>query len=243
MIIVGLIANTANRNAKTNVALTTATETADEGENVTITFTNKKIVTENLKLTKTVTDEEDENSYMFDIEFGNMEESSSFNSTVGRIIAEEDGKAEVSVNLANGESVEFYEIPVGTTYRVKELVSSSIASYTIIDKNGLNKIEKESDSNTKAKKALSTEIETINQGEDVTINFINNTVVQEPDSVEVGLGVTKNVQNNNGEFVENCADTFDFEIIANNVENKENYPMPEKTNVKINGNGTYKNRE
>lgn len=243
----GLIANTANRNTKTNVAISTATETADEDENVTITFTNKKIVTQNLKLTKTVTDEDDTNSYLFDIEFGNMEEGSSFNSTAGRVIAEQNGKAELSVYLSNEEVVEFYDVPVGTTYRVKELASSSIASYTVIDSNGLNKIAKTSDSNTKAKKALSTEIETVNQGEDVTINFINNTVNQEPDSAKVSLGVTKNVQNKDGKIIEECEDSFDFELTAGNVEsganggntqNGEDYPMPEKTNAKIIGNGT-----
>ena len=236
----GLISSTANRNAKTNQAISTATETADEDENVTITFTNKRIVTQNLKLTKTVTDNEDTNEYMFDIEFGEMEEGTAFNSTAGRVIAEDNGKAELSVYLTKDESVEFYDIPVGTTYRVKELASSSIASYTITDSNGLNQIAKASNSNTKAKKALSTEIETVNQGENVTINFINNTVNQEPDSVEVSLGVTKNVQNKAGEIIENCNDSFDFELNSNgdNPQDNEDYPMPEKTNAKITGNGT-----
>ena len=236
----GLIANTANRNTKENVSISTATETADEDENITITFTNKRIVTQNLKLTKTVTDDEDTNEYMFDIEFGEMEEGAAFNSTAGRVIAESNGKSELSVYLKKGESVEFYDVPVGTTYRVKELASSSIASYTITDKNGLNQIVKEANSNTTAKKALSTEFETVNQGEDITVNFINNTVNQEPDSVEVSLGVTKSVQNKNSETIENCNDSFDFELTRNdgNAQNDADYPMPEKTNAKITGNGT-----
>ena len=238
----GLIASTSNMNTKTNTAISTATETADEGENVTIAFTNKKIVTQNLKLKKAVTDDEDENSYMFDIEFGNMEENSSFNSTAGKVIAEQNGKAELSVYLAGGEEVEFYDVPVGTTYRVKELASSAIASYTVVDSNGGSHIAKASDSNTKAKKALSTEIETVNQGEDVTVTFINDTVnISEEesteDSVEVSLGVTKTVVNGDNETVEGCEDTFAFELTAND----ESYPMPEGTNRKsitIKGNGT-----
>lgn len=238
----GLIANTSNRNSKTNTSLATATETADEDENVTITFTNKKTVTQNLKLTKVVTDDEDTNSYMFDIEFGNMEENSSFNSTAGKVIADQNGKAELSVYLTGGESVEFYNVPVGTSYRVKELASSSIASYTIVDANGGNKIAKVSDSNTKAKKSLSTDIETVNQGEDVTVTFVNDTVnVSEEesvqDSVQVSLGVTKAVVNSDNETIEDCEDTFSFELTAND----EKYPMPEGTNrksVTIKGNGT-----
>lgn len=237
----GSIANTANINTKKNTALSTATETADEDENITITFTNKKVVTQNLKLKKKVTNDEDTNSYVFDIEFGNMEENSSFNSTVGKVIAEQNGKSDLSVYLANGEEVEFYDVPVGTTYRVKELASSSIASYTVVDSNGLNKIAKASDSNTTARKALRTELETVNQGEDVTITFINNTVVQEPESVEVSLGVTKNVRDKNDEIIEDCRDSFNFELIANNTNSESsnnNYPMPDNTNLKIIGNGT-----
>lgn len=231
---IGSIASTANRNIKTNVALSTATETADENENVTITFTNKKIVTENLKLTKMVTDDEDTTSYMFDIEFGNMEGNSSFNSTAGKVIAEENGKAELSVYLAGGEEVVFYDVPVGTTYRVKELASSAIASYTVVDANGGNQIAKSSAGNTKAKKALSTERETVNQGEDVTVTFINDTVNQEPDSVSASLGVTKNVVDKDGEKVENCDETFTFELSTDDETN----PMPEKTSVTVKGNGT-----
>ncbi|MBR2744466.1 MAG: LPXTG cell wall anchor domain-containing protein [Clostridia bacterium] len=239
---IGSIANTSNRNSKANTSLATATETADEGENVTITFTNKKTVTQNLKLAKTVTDNNDTNTYMFDIEFANMEENSSFNSTAGKVIADQNGKAELSVYLAGGEEVEFYDVPVGTTYRVKELASSAIASYTVVDNNGGNKIAKASDCNTTSRKALSTEIETVNQGEDVTVTFINDTVnlteeESAQDSIQVSLGVTKTVVNSDNETVEDCEDTFAFELTAND----ESYPMPEGINrksVTIDGNGT-----
>ena len=239
---IGSIANTSNRNSKANTSLATATETADEGENVTITFTNKKTVTQNLKLAKTVTDNNDTNTYMFDIEFANMEENSSFNSTAGKVIADQNGKAELSVYLAGGEEVEFYDVPVGTTYRVKELASSAIASYTVVDNNGGNKIAKASDSNTTSRKALSTEIETVNQGEDVTVTFINDTVnlteeESAEDSIEVSLGVTKSVVNGDNETIEDCEDTFTFELTANDG----SYPMPEgvsRKSVTIEGNGT-----
>ena len=54
------------------------------------------------------------------------------------------------------------------------------------------------------------------------------------------MGVTKSVQNKAGEIIENCADSFDFEITKNddNAQNDTDYPMPEKTNAKITGNGT-----
>ena len=229
----GMINNTAKNNTKENKELSTNTETADEGEDVTITFTNKKVVTQNLKVQKTVTDPEDTNSYIFEIEFANLEEGTSFNSTVGRSV-EEDGKAELTIYLAGGEEAEFYNVPVGTTYTVKELASSAIASYTVTDANGTNQIVSESKSNTTAKKALSTARETVNQGEEVTVTFINDTVNQEPDSVSASLGVTKVVVNEDGEVVNNCDETFTFELTTDNEEN----PMPENSSVRITGNGT-----
>ena len=229
----GSIASTANSNTKVNTSISTATETADDGENVTITFTNKKIVTQNLKLRKVVTDDEDTNSYMFDIEFGEMEENSSFNSTAGKVVAEPNGKAELSVYLAGGEEVEFYEVPVGTTYRVKELASGSIASYTVIDENGGTQVVSSTGANTVSKKALSTELETVNQGEEVIITFTNDTVNQEPDSVSTSVGVNKLVAKPDGSVVENCDEVFSFEITAED----ESYPKPENGVVAVTGNG------
>ena len=230
----GMINNSSKNNIRENKDLSTNTEIADSEENITVTFRSRRIVTQNLKIQKVVTDESDTNSYTFDIEFANLEPGSSFNSSIGKIIAEDDGTANLQIYLAGGEEAEFYGVPVGTTYTVKELASSAIASYTITDANGTNQIVSDSKANTAAKKALSTERETVNQGEDVTVTFINDTVNQEPDSVSASLGVTKNVVDKHGEKVENCDETFTFELSTDDETN----PMPEKTSVTVKGNGT-----
>lgn len=251
----GLINNSANNNTKTNKDLSTSTETADEGEDIVITFTNKKIVTQNLKLVKIVTDDQtigdganidakenqtnddedntNENTYTFTIEFANMEKGTSFNSSIGKITADSNGKADATIYLADGDEVEFYEVPVGTTYKITELASTSIASYTITDQNGINKIVKASGANDKAKIALSTEEETVNEGEEATVTFINDIVNQDLDSVSASLGVIKNVLNINGEQLENCKDTFTFEITPDDETN----PMPENKTITTTGNG------
>ena len=227
------ITNTAGFNTRENTALETNTETADEDEDVTITITNKRFVTQNLKLQKTVTDANDTNSYLFNIEFANIEEGYSFNSTVGRIRANSNGKAELTVYLAGGEEAEFYNVPVGTTYKITELASGSIASYTVIDENGLNRIERSSNANTVARQSLSTELETVNQGEEVTVAFTNDTVNQEPDSVSSSIGLSKNVIKPDGSIIEDCTEEFTFELTADD----ESFPMPENTRVTITGNG------
>ena len=135
--------------------------------------------------------------------------------------------------MAGGEEAEFYNVPVGTTYTIKELASNAIASYTITDSNGTNKIVKDSDANTVNKKALSTERETVNQGEEVTVTFINDTVNQEPDSVSTSIGVTKKVTNENNEVLNKNKGTYVFDLTSEDESN----PMPEKTSVTIQGNG------
>ena len=246
----GKIESTANLNTKQNKALSTATETADEGEEVTITYTNKKELTQNLKIAKEVTGENDTNTYTFEIAFSNMPEGTSFNSTVGKITADQEGEALLTIYLVGGEDAEFYNVPVGTKYQVTELASTAIASYTITDSNGTNKIARASNANSKSKTPLSTESETVNEGEEATITFINDIVnlseeESAEDSVEVSLGVTKVVLNSNDKVVENCKDTFTFELKAKD----QSYPMPgevsgngqENANTKIatiTGNGT-----
>ena len=243
----GLISNTAALNTKVNKSLATANETADEGEDVTITFANKKEVTQNLKLVNTVTDEANKSSYIFEIEFSNMEEGTTFNSSVGKITADLDGKATLTVNLAGGEEVEFYKLPVGTKYKIRELASTAITSYTVVDSNGGNKIEKELDGNPKAKMALNTELETVNQNEEAVITFVNDiTNVDEEDAqdkVEVSIGVTKMVVDENSVAVNNCEDTFKFKLEPKD----KTSPMPESSitdnesiikETTVKGNGT-----
>ena len=232
------ISSTANLNTKENKSLSTATEVADEDESITITFTNRKSAVQNLKLVKQVTNLDDTNSYIFEIEFSNMPEGTSFNSSVGKVTADQDGLAEPTVYLAGGEEVEFYNIPVGTKYQVTELASTAIASYVIVDSNGMNKIEKVSGANTNPKTALSTELETVNQGEEATITFINDTTTIDEDdmqdSVETSIGITKIVLDENDEVLENCEDSFKFELKVKD----ETSPIPESTEVTITGNGT-----
>ena len=232
------VSNTANLNTKENKSLSTANETADADEDITITFTNKKAVVQDLKLVKQVTSVDDTNSYTFEIVFSNMSEGTSFNSSIGKVTADQDGLAELTVYLAGGEEVEFYNIPVGTKYQVTELASTAIASYVIADSNGMNKIDSASGANTNPKNALSTELETVNQGEEATIAFVNDTTTIDEDdmqdSVETSIGITKIVLDENDKVLDDCSDTFKFELKAKD----ETSPIPESTEVTITGNGT-----
>jgi len=232
----GSINTTNGRSNSENQSLATAIETADSGEKVTIKYTNETTRTEDIVLKKVVTDEENTESYTFDITFGNMQEGYSFNTTAGKVTAESDGTATLSVYLAGGQELEMYNVPVGTTYTITEQASNAVASYEITDANGKGQIVQASGANEKNKTALTTATETVNEGESITITYTNDIPEEsEPDVVTENIEITKVVTNENGEVLEaNVPDKFKFTIEAN----EEGNPMPTKSEIEIIGQGT-----
>ena len=83
------------------------------------------------------------------------------------------GEAAVSLTLANGEMIEVQGIPIGSHYQVTEQSGKYISSYTVTDAEGIGLIKRESDANTAEEKALSTETETADAEEKITITYFN----------------------------------------------------------------------
>lgn len=92
----------------------------------------------------------------------------SFASTVGKVKADEDGTAEKTITLKNGEKAEFYKIPYGTEYQIKEEKNEYEPSYRI-DAATVVKATDKAPANTD----LSTETEIIDMGEDNIVTFTN----------------------------------------------------------------------
>ena len=117
--------------------------------------------------------ENDETEFEFTAYFSNMAPNTSFNSDIGRIMADEEGNAEKTFYLKNKQVISFNDVPVGTTYRFEEGVSSYIASYSIKDVNNIGRIVKAEHENAQAKQSLSTSTERVDSGEDITVLFKN----------------------------------------------------------------------
>lgn len=174
--------------AEAGTSLSTAKETADAGEDVTITFTNTYKPVQNLTLKKYMgwnnegkaeTYSDADKSYEFTIEFSGMEEGTSFLSdSAGRVTADEDGEAMKTVQLpADGTEVNFYGIPAGVEYRITETGSDDTPSYAItsVDTYGnsvTGTYEKQSDAGN-INEDLSTAIETVDANESDTVTFMN----------------------------------------------------------------------
>lgn len=169
----GMIAKNEYGNTKENQELSTGKETAEAGENVKVTFTNEIQYLQNLILTKKTVrsngrDYDSKESFSFTITFSNLKPGQSFASTVGKVKADEDGTAEKTITLKNGEKAEFYKIPYGTEYQIKEEKNEYEPSYRI-DAATVVKATDKAPTNTD----LSTETEIIDMGEDNTVTFTN----------------------------------------------------------------------
>ena len=174
-------------NEEENKDLSTAVETVDLNENVSITFTNTIEHKQSLTVTK-VEPEVTTEKYPFSIQFSNMKPNSFFSSDIGLVRADENGEATKDFTLGNGESVRFTDIPVGVEYKVTELANKKLAQYALTaDKGTFVTAEKE---NTETVLDLSTELETVDDGEDATVTFTNVT----PPSAKIQL--TKFGENN-----------------------------------------------
>ena len=169
----GTIAKNEDKNTEEQKDLSTGKETAEAGENVKVTFTNEIQYLQDLTLTKKTvrangSDYDSKEAFSFTITFSSLKPGENFASTVGKVKADEDGTAEKTITLKNGEKAEFYKIPYGTQYQITEEKNSYKPSYEI---NAATTVKK-SDTG-KAEESLSTETETVDMGEDDVVTFTN----------------------------------------------------------------------
>ena len=170
----GEIAQSAG-SAEKNESLSTEWETADSGEGITVTYTNTVKKYQNLILKKAVTGGKATDKFRFTVEFKKLYETVS--SDAGTIVPDDDGTASVDVYLNAGDEIVFKNIPVTAKYRFTEKANAGKASYTIRTDapDGVTggKFAKSADGNTEAMKDLSTATETVDEGENATVTFLN----------------------------------------------------------------------
>ena len=164
--------------AAVNTDLSTAVETAEEDETAYIVFTNEKILTQDLTLKKLVAGAETDREFSFTIVFRNLEPAATYRSSIGILSADGDGYCERTFTLKADETVVFEALPIGASYQITEAACPYAASYTVEDANNQGKIASASGQNTDAEKTLPTGVETVDEGEDVTVTFTNTEVAR-----------------------------------------------------------------
>ena len=214
-----------------NTPLSTQSETADEGEDILVTFTNTKDVRQDLILKKETDITDNNDRFEFEVtllelpenEVVEIEQHSGENAELYRESADELGRLEgLTVFLRSGEYIIFRQLPVGTMYRITEKSSHYLASYTLTD-NGSREGEAilcSAGSNSLSQQPLTTETETVNEGEEVTVTFINSK--QQHD-----ISVTKRLDMTNSDlsYAEYSRMKFDFEIDLTGLEQGKTYTV------------------
>ena len=183
-----------------NTSLSTAQEKADDGEDVTVTFTNAYASGQNMAIRtltackvggqtivygsdayNALTDNQKKlfrGSYEITVDFENIPEGAGINSGIGLVIPDKDGKASKTFSITgSGSTVMFTNIPAGVTYKITESANKAAPSYEITTEDaGGNQIKGTVVSRTaagKKKTALSTAVETVEENESDTVTFTN----------------------------------------------------------------------
>ena len=192
--------------------LSTQAEKADEGEDILVTFTNTKDVRQDLTLRKETDNTDNNDQFTFEVNFLHLseretieiEQHSISGVTMYRETADELGKLEgLTVYLRAGEYIVFKQLPVGTKYQITEQGSHYRASYTLTDSGSRDgkAILSAAGANSLSQQPLTTGVanqsgsyteegmETVNEGEEVTVTFIN-TKLQHDISVTKRLDMT-----------------------------------------------------
>ena len=172
------IATASGANTEEDQEISTATETADKGEKVTVTFTNEFQMSQDLTLTKKTVNADGsaynaKEAFSFTVKFTGLPANAVISSTVGDVTADAGGNATKNVSLKNGEQVIFHELPVGSQYQITESGSEYRPSYSI----DAATVVKKTDRIVKRNSSLSTQIETIDKGENDVVTFTNERIV------------------------------------------------------------------
>lgn len=207
----GDIAQSSNQTNK-NEALSTAWESVDDGEDITVTYINNVMKYQDIVLKNTVTGDAP-GKFHYVVTFTDLPET--IQSDAGNIVPD-DGKASVDVYLDNNETVTFKNVPVTTKYQIKEYANAGTASYQLTSADESKaKFVKASDQNKVSDQDLQTEIETVDEGEDVTVTYLN----VMPEVAHISL--TKKVQG-----LEVHPDRFfKFTISLTNATKNQNYSI------------------
>lgn len=159
--------------AEKKTDLSTEWETVDKDESITVDYTNTVKKHQNLILKKAVTGGDAPEKFKFRVDFTNLHET--VTSDAGTIVPD-NGETSAEVYIGAGDQIEFKNVPVTTKYQITELANAGVANYTITTDepdNAHGVFVKASDGNTEAMKDFSTAEETVDEGENATVTFLN----------------------------------------------------------------------
>lgn len=185
----GAITSSSGENTQKNQTLATAVETVDKGENITVTFTNTLKYQQNLTVTKVVDPANTTDSFQITVKFWNLGDLQNIYTkhsyqTTGSdgkpvteagpvVMADDDGSANVTLPMKNGESYEFDNLPVSARYEVREEANKYKATYQITDGSNPSTVIASGPDDAAAWKVLSTGLNDDQEGAQIITRNVN----------------------------------------------------------------------
>ena len=209
----GSIIQTAGENTQKQQSLSTATETAEQGESVTVTFSNRLENTQTLTVKKLVDKQgynvEDE-AFEVTVTFTGLAPFGTITSSIGRWVADDMGQVEKTFTLKDGESIVFSDVPVGVHYTVAEAKNRYTASYEITadDPSHARFVNEGKGGNDAPNTKLTTAEETVDRYENATVTLVNTLTTAD-------LSISKTVSGNMGNKTRSFAFTVTIPEMAN----------------------------
>ncbi|MBQ3665122.1 MAG: BspA family leucine-rich repeat surface protein [Lachnospiraceae bacterium] len=216
-----IVQRTGGNTAK-NTSLSTATEYVDEDEAITVTFTNEKNVRQNVtlkKLTQNAT-ATNEDSFTFTVNLAGLENNSLLYTSLGPKQVSNDGKLSFEFTMNGGDEIIFYQLPVGATYQFTEAKNEWVSSYYLRDTNNSGQFVSDSGENTEADQELATAVETVNEGEEVTVVYTNTKVKH-----DVTLSKMVDMSEGGLSYAEYSSKQFKFTVRFTDLIANETYTM------------------
>ena len=213
-----LIVKSSESNTEKNKALSTKIETADEGEQIAVVFTNIKSTKQKLTLNKELkyTAETNQDLFDFTIVISELPADCVLRSSFGDLAADDEGVVTAELRLSGGDTIVIYDIPVGAKYNITEGKSSYDPAFVIM----YGDTEVAKSSYVRAGNPLSTGDRAIELYKDPEITFTNT-------KNSHTVTVTKLVDMTNGVMNENeyGNEGFDFKITLSGFSTTSIYRM------------------
>ena len=178
-----------------NTSLRTSWIKADKDKLITVDYTNTRNIRQNLTLTKEVVGGSTNNTdtFEFTVILKGLDPGERVRTSIGNEKADSNGTLKMeNIALTSGSRVIFYDLPVKSTYQITEAKSDYIASYALTDEGGVSNFVSAQAENQAVKTKLSTAVETVNEGEEVTVTFTNTRVTHDI-QVKKALDMTDSV--------------------------------------------------
>ena len=146
-------------------------------ETIAVSFTNKPVdeIFGKFTLVKKVVGRQTDEKFSFQIVLEGLKPNTEYTFNGETYTSNGTGNLVIDLELGDGDSVVFDNLPIGTKYTITEAASGYKASYEVTDSAGLDLIVSPSGSNTTTNSELAIRTESVDEGEDVTVTFTNTT--------------------------------------------------------------------